>query len=305
LFLILKKTKLHFFTVMPKGLSLVYLNIFYCCLLFSNCQQNKYADSAGSAINLPERGLCAHRGAMGTHPENTLPAFHAAVDAGAHMIEFDVQMTGDGKLVVIHDLSVDRTTDGTGPVAGMKLDDIRKLDAGSWKGPGFEGVRIPLLEEVLDIMPVNIWLNIHLKGGDILGELVARKLAEHDRLHQSFLACGAGPAARARQAVPSIKICNMDRRENNIDYVFGTIDMNADFIQLRGPVYAGFAGYCETLKQMGIRINYFGTDDPDELKLLFDYGVDFPLVDDIVNTIDFLPEFNILPVKALYRESQP
>lgn len=230
---------------------------------------------------------------MGTHPENTLPAFRAAVESGAHMIEFDVRLTKDGEIVVIHDESVDRTTNGVGAVAQLTFEEIRQLDAGSWKSGAFSGERVPTLNEVLAIMPVDIWLNIHIKGEDMLGALVAEELKNQDRLHQSFLACGAGAASLARESVPGIKICNMDRMDNNMDYVRETIEMGADFIQLRGPVYQGFSGYTRILKENGIRINYFGTDDPDELKALFEYGVDFPLVDDIVRTIHILSESGI------------
>jgi len=87
-------------------------------------------NSLPSEINLPERGLCAHRGAMETHPENTITAFREAIKAGVHMIEFDVQLSKDKKLAVIHDATVDRTTNGTGKVSELTLAEIRKLDAG-------------------------------------------------------------------------------------------------------------------------------------------------------------------------------
>lgn len=262
------------------------------------CRHTNRQMAEESAIKLPDRGLCAHRGAMATHPENTLPAFQAAIEAGAHMIEFDVQLTEDSELVVIHDLSVDRTTDGSGRVAGLTLAEIRQLDAGSWKSSEFKGERVPTLDEVLEIMPLNIWLNIHIKGEDEVGALVAEKVREHNRLHQAFIACGAGAAAKAREAVPGIMICNMDRRKANMDYVKETIEMDAAFIQLRGEIYPEFADYARLLKDNGVRINYFGTDDADEIKLLFDYGVDFPLVDDILSSIHVVAELGIQPVKA-------
>lgn len=262
------------------------------------CRHTNRQMAEESAIKLPDRGLCAHRGAMATHPENTLPAFQAAIEAGAHMIEFDVQLTEDSELVVIHDLSVDRTTDGSGRVAGLTLAEIRQLDAGSWKSSEFKGERVPTLDEVLEIMPLNIWLNIHIKGEDEVGALVAEKVREHNRLHQAFIACGAGAAAKAREAVPVIMICNMDRRKANMDYVTETIEMDAAFIQLRGEIYPEFADYARLLKDNGVRINYFGTDDADEIKLLFDYGVDFPLVDDILSSIHVVAELGIQPVKA-------
>ncbi len=88
--------------------------------------------------------LIAHRGGRATTPESTLKAFRNAIALGADWLEFDVQMTADGALVVIHDETVDRTTDGTGKVAEMSLDQIRALDAG-------EGERVPTFAEVIEL----------------------------------------------------------------------------------------------------------------------------------------------------------
>ena len=90
----------------------------------------------------------AHRGASAFYPENTLRAFIAADDIGADMCEFDVRMTRDGEVVVIHDATVNRTTDGRGPVAAMSAAAIKRLDAGVRFGAKFRGERIPMLAEV-------------------------------------------------------------------------------------------------------------------------------------------------------------
>lgn len=110
----------------------------------------------------------AHRGSSGTHPENTLAAIHDAIAAGVDGIEIDVQKTSDGKLVVIHDERVERTTNGSGFIKDMKLHDIKKLDAGSWFSPKYKLEKIPELHEVLDILhDQSILLNIELKNNDI------------------------------------------------------------------------------------------------------------------------------------------
>ena len=80
--------------------------------------------------HMPTRGICAHRGASDTHPENTIAAFREAIRLGAHMIEFDVALTGDGALVLLHDATLDRTTNGTGPVSARSLGELQALDAG-------------------------------------------------------------------------------------------------------------------------------------------------------------------------------
>ena len=250
---------------------------------------------------LPERGFCAHRGAMKTHPENTLAAFRAAVKAGAHMIEFDVQLTKDHQLVIMHDATVDRTTNGSGKISDLTLAEIKKLDAGSWKSGKFEGEKVPTFEEALSAMPYNIWLNVHIKGDSEIAKMVTEILKKQNRLHQAFLACSAKAAASARTIAPNILICNMDRQDSNREYVKGTIDLKADFIQLRGEITPKFSQYVSALKKNGVHINYFGTDSPEEIKTLFDYGIDFPLVNDIIHTINLADKFQIQKVVPLFQ----
>ena len=112
--------------------------------------------------------IFAHRGASGTRPENTMPAFRKAAELPIAGIEFDIHLTADGEPVVIHDETVDRTTDGTGWVKDMTFAEIRKLDAGSWFSAEFEGERIPSLREVLEQFHGTAHrLNIELKS-DVL-----------------------------------------------------------------------------------------------------------------------------------------
>ena len=273
------------------------LTFLFILFIFCGCQT-----SEKSGIELPERGLCAHRGAMGTHPENTIPAFRAAVEAGAHMIEFDIWLTKDNQMVVIHDSSVDRTTNGKGKVSDLTFGEIRKLDAGSWKSPEFAGVQIPTPEEVLNEMPHNVWINIHIKGEGELPVMIARLVEKQGRLHQAFLACSAEAARLAKEAVPGIKICNMDRQESAEEYVAATINARTEFIQLlKKSDYSDFAASVKQLKEKGIKVNYYGTDSPEELKMLFEAGVDFPLVNNIVQTIDAARGLGIEPLKLVFQ----
>jgi glycerophosphoryl diester phosphodiesterase len=96
--------------------------------------------------------IVGHQGAGGLAPGNTLAAFQLAADLGADGVEFDVHRTADGHLIVIHDASVDRTTNGTGLVADLTLDEIKTLDAGSTFDPRFHGERIPTLHELFDFL---------------------------------------------------------------------------------------------------------------------------------------------------------
>jgi glycerophosphoryl diester phosphodiesterase len=107
--------------------------------------------------------IWAHRGASADAPENTLVAFAAAEAAGADGIELDVHLSRDGVPVVIHDERVERTTDGHGAVAELRLAELRRLDAGSWFAPRFAGEPIPLLDEILDWADDRLRLNIEIK----------------------------------------------------------------------------------------------------------------------------------------------
>jgi glycerophosphoryl diester phosphodiesterase len=108
--------------------------------------------------------IFAHRGACLVAPENTLPAFQAAVDLGADGVELDVQYSSDGQLVVMHNPSLDATTDGTGRVTSHTLEELRELDAGSYFAPEFAGTRIPTLDEVLDLLKGKLIVNIEIKA---------------------------------------------------------------------------------------------------------------------------------------------
>jgi len=258
--------------------------------------------AAMPAAELPDRGICAHRGASATHPENTIVAFQEAGRLGAQMIEFDLWLTKDGQPIVMHDASVDRTTDGKGKIASLTLAEIKRLDAGAKKGPQFKGARVPTLEEALDVMPKGVWLNIHMKEGAALGKIVAETLQRKGRADQVFLACTAEAAKAARQILPGIKICCMDRQYGQVDkYVESAIAARADFIQLVGKVPPNFGELVSKLKEHKIRINYFGITDPDGLRKLFSAGVDFPLVDDVAAGLKVAAEFGIKPVPVANR----
>lgn len=110
--------------------------------------------------------VIAHRGASGTCPENTLPAFRRAVELGAPMIELDVQLTRDGEPVVMHDWTLDRTTTGRGAVRCRTLAEVASLDAGRWFGPAFAGTRVPTLAEVLQQIPIRINVELKAAGDD-------------------------------------------------------------------------------------------------------------------------------------------
>ncbi len=129
----------------------------------------------------------AHRGAREQAPENTLPAFERAAELGADGIELDVQLSADRVPVVIHDFTVDATTDGTGRVSEKTFDELRQLDAGSHFSSAFAGTRIPTLDEVFEAVGQRLQINIEMKefslwhrtGRLALVEAVAQCIERH------------------------------------------------------------------------------------------------------------------------------
>ncbi|MDH7569578.1 MAG: glycerophosphodiester phosphodiesterase family protein, partial [Armatimonadota bacterium] len=116
--------------------------------------------------------IVAHRGASGAAPENTLAAFRRALELGVPMLELDVHRSADGTIVVLHDATVDRTTDGSGAVAQMTLNEIRRLDAGVKKGPQFAGERIPTLAEVCALARGRAFLFVEVKAEGIADDVL-------------------------------------------------------------------------------------------------------------------------------------
>ena len=105
--------------------------------------------------------VVAHRGASARYPENTLPAFQGAIDAGADLVELDVRLTADGVPVILHDLDVSITTDGAGPVHQLTLAEIKRLDASKGRG---EPAKVPTLQEALELLSGRVGVNIEVKN---------------------------------------------------------------------------------------------------------------------------------------------
>jgi len=130
------------------------------------------------ALELPGREkpyLMAHRGNRVQCPENTLAAFLYAIKEGADILETDLHLSSDGVLMCIHDATVDRTTDGSGPVGGKTLAELKALSA-SYGRPEFAAERIPTLDEVCAILPEGVALALELKTSRFLEPPVARQL---------------------------------------------------------------------------------------------------------------------------------
>lgn len=145
----------------------------------------------------------AHRGASGYYPENTMIAFQKAIEMGCDAIETDIHITSDGVLVLIHDDSVDRTTNGKGLVKDFTFEELRKLDAGSWYDKEYKSEKIPSVEELLKLAKdKNIIINFELKTNQLGNPEVEKKIIDlikknkmHDQVilssfnHYSMVVC--------------------------------------------------------------------------------------------------------------------
>lgn len=149
----------------------------------------------------------AHRGASASAPENTCAAFEAAIEADATAIEMDLRVTSDGHVVLMHDATVDRTTDGTGAVAEMTLAQIRKLDAGLWFADGFRQEQVPTLEEVFERIVPRAAVVLDAKQSRAgIEEKVVELARRHDAVEQVTVSSRLGPLlARVKALEPALE----------------------------------------------------------------------------------------------------
>ena len=221
----------------------------------------------------------AHQGVSHEAPANTLPAFLLAADMGADGIEFDVQLTRDGEVVVIHDFTLDATTNGSGPVSDHTLAELKMLDAGGWFDPDFAGEQIPTLQEVIDAVAGRLLFNIEIKIASLrdpgLVEAVVR-LVEENGLLERVVVSSFNPASlwRVRRRNPAIPIGLLYApdmppvlRQAWLRHVVRPNAMHPYYTTL-SPAYVRWARRC------GYQINTWTVDDPGDMWRLVRMGVD-------------------------------
>jgi len=130
------------------------------------------------ALTQSETLVFGHRGARAYAPMNTLPSFELAIDQGAVGVELDVRMTADHKLVIIHDSTVNRTTNGQGNVSDLTFRQIRAFDAGHWFDSRFDGAQIPTLDEVFEAIGQRVWIDIEIKAETVVPKHVEQMVAQ-------------------------------------------------------------------------------------------------------------------------------
>jgi glycerophosphoryl diester phosphodiesterase len=148
--------------------------------------------------------VISHRGEHLHHPENTLLAYQAAIDAGADYFEVDVRTTSDGKLVLSHDGSVARRTNGQGDIGKMTFDEVRALDAGIKSGPEFAGTKIPTFDEALDLARGKIGIYVDVKSASAK-DLVTH-IEEHGMSDHVVIYTGLSEGKEIQKLNPKLKI---------------------------------------------------------------------------------------------------
>jgi len=218
----------------------------------------------------------AHRGASGRAPENTHASFAAALDLGAEAIELDVQLSADGELVVIHDETLERTTDGKGQVGDHTAAELAALDAGSWFAAEFAGERIPRLADVLAQVRDRVTLNVEIKSARDLGAieprlaaLVAREQATAWVVFSSFHSAGV---RNMRAAAPWARLgvlCDEDPRTRGLALAN---EVNAELL-IPGRRWLD-PRIVEEAHVRGLDVWVWTVNEPGEMRRLIALGVD-------------------------------
>lgn len=228
---------------------------------------------AGCSRKGPDRVIItAHRGASHLAPENTLVAFERAYESGADFAELDVHQTRDGEIILMHDSTLDRTTDGTGEVWDYTLDELKKLDAGSWFGKPFSGERVPTLREVMRLVKGKLKLNIEIKisreepgiAGNVV-DIIRSEGFERECIVTSF----------DTETVREIKRIAPDIRAGLIfgrDYPEDVFEGNWEILSCNQSVIN--QGFISRARESGKEIHVWTVNDEDRMQSLIALGVD-------------------------------
>ncbi len=246
-------------------------------------------------VDLPHPLILAHRGASARAPENTLVAFALARAEGAHGVELDAKLSADGQVVVIHDSTLDRTTDGHGRVNARNLVVLRELDAGTRFAPQFRGERIPLLDEVLETLGPDLWVNIELTNytspTDALVERVARVVTRHAALERvifsSFL---AGNLRRVRRLLPDALTAMLAWKGWAGFLARGKPGQRVAPRILHPHISDTSEALIIAAHRRGQRVHAWTVNQPDDMRRLLDWGVDGLITDDPALALSLVQE---------------
>ncbi len=223
--------------------------------------------------------IFAHRGACKAAPENTLPAFEAALRLGADGVELDIQYSSDGGLVVFHNPTLEATSTGTGRVTAHTLAELRELDAGAWFGPGFAGTRIPTLDEVLDLLRGRALVNIELKVlysfRSSLSADAVTAVRRHGMADQVIFSSFNPFALRdAKRAGPEIETGLLLAPDLPAWMRLGLTRRYARAGGLHPELVMVDAAYMARARKLGLPVRVWTVDEEADMRRLIDLGVD-------------------------------
>jgi len=234
---------------------------------------------------LPNPVLFAHRGASAHAPENTLIAFNLAVIQGAPAIELDVQLSSDDKVVVFHDSTASRTTNGSGKISQHTLNHLKSLHAGAAFGTAFPDAKVPTLEEVFNELDPNIFLNIELKIPSSPINSLPGKVAKIIRKHQAknrVLISSFNPIALTRMLhhLPSVPRGLLLRKPSRVDLCIFFPGLISEF-QTINTSFACITEYrVDPLHKLGKKVYAYTLNHPDDIQYALNCGVDGFFTDD-------------------------
>ncbi|MBQ9162813.1 MAG: hypothetical protein IJX74_06000 [Clostridia bacterium] len=241
---------------------------------------------------MPYPRICAHRGFNTVAPENTLPAFGAAVALGAEEIEFDLWSTKDGVIVSCHDDTLDRVSDGTGKICDRTYEELLALDFGAKHGDKFKGLKICTFEEILQKFAGRVIMNIHVKIWDYdvdpMFEQIVGLIRKYDcEKHVYFMTSNDKRVEELREFAPDMKVClGWDGNKDPMSMVDRAIALGAYKIQLFKPYFTQET--VDTAHANGILCNVFWSDDPDEARAFHKMGIDTILTNDYLTIANAL-----------------
>jgi glycerophosphoryl diester phosphodiesterase len=226
----------------------------------------------------------AHRGASGHAPENTMAAFRRAVELGATFIETDLQITRDARVVAMHDLTLDRTTNGKGQLHMLTLEQIRALDAGAWFGGGgagaFNGERVPTLEEILDFAKGHdVIFYLEIKSGSAWGveNAVVAALRDQNASARVVILSFDPAALDAVHRLDATMMTGFLCEHPSGDLVERTVRAGARQLVARGDLIT--PGVVEKAHRAGLQVAAWTINEPEQMRHLIATGVDGIITD--------------------------
>jgi glycerophosphoryl diester phosphodiesterase len=257
--------------------------------------------AAGSAMVMPDSVMgyprvCAHRGFSKVAPENSMPAFGAAIALGAQEIEFDLWPTKDGEVVSCHDSTLERVSTGEGKVYEHTLEELSALDFGVKFSESFKGLGVVTFEAILKKFACQTVMNIHIKPlpnvteyPETVMEKIVALIRKYDcEKHVYFMLSEDSYIRQFKQYAPDIPVCVGHHPSRPWDIVDRAIELGAQKVQLFGQYYN--QDMIDKAHEHGILCNLFYADDIEKAIAVLDMGVDTILTNDYLKISNAVKE---------------